>query len=342
METILVTGGCGYIGSHTCVKLLEKNYNVLILDSLINSSEESYANIIKIFDLKGINVSERIQFIEGDLRNQIWLDSVFDTYFKVNKPIKSVIHFAGLKSIYDSIKSPINYWDSNISSTVSLILTMKKYQCFSLIFSSSASVYNSQGLKLLKETDEIKPRTPYGKTKLCIEEILRDLYASDEKWRIANLRYFNPVGSHESGLLIDKFKEKSSNLFPAIIKTICGHQKKVLIFGKDWPTSDGTCIRDFIHVMDLAEAHIATLNYLKDNTPQNISINIGTGKGTSVLRIIKTFQEIEGINLPYDFVERRLGDQPFVVADNSLALKLLNWFPKRSIMDMCSDSVINN
>ena len=341
MDTVLVTGGCGYIGSHTCVSLLEKNYNVLIVDSLVNSFKESFDNIIKIFDLKGININDRIEFIEGDLRDKLWLDNVFGSYYKKNKPIHSVIHFAGLKSIYYSIKSPMEYWDLNISSTINLILIMKKYQCFSLIFSSSASVYKSQGFNLLKENDNFKPITPYGKTKLCVEEILRDLYASDKNWRIANLRYFNPVGSHNSGLLKENSKEKSSNLFPAILKTINGYQKNVLIFGKDWPTPDGTCIRDFIHVMDLADAHIATLNYLEENDPQNISINIGTGKGTSVLKVIKTFKEIKGITFSHDFAERRIGDKPFIVADNKLALQLLNWIPKKDIVDMCRDSVIN-
>ena len=341
METILVTGGCGYIGSHTCVSLLENNYNVLIVDSLINSSEDTFDKIKKTIALKGLKINNKIQFIKGDLRNKLFLDNIFHDYLKANKPIKSVIHFAGLKSIYDSIISPIEYWESNISTAISLILTMKKYQCFRLIFSSSASVYAPNGMKLLKETDILKPLTPYGKTKLCIEEILNDLYLSDADWKIANLRYFNPIGSHDLGLLPENSKGKSANLFPAILKTIMGDQKRLLIFGKDWPTYDGTCIRDFIHVMDLAEAHIATLKFLIDNKPQNIALNIGTGKGTSVMEIIKTFQKVNGICFPYQFVERRMGDQPFLVADNKLALSLLDWLPRRNIIDMCTDSVKN-
>ncbi len=339
METVLVTGGCGYIGSHTCVSLLEENYNLLIIDSLVNSSKDSLNNIKKIVSSKGVKFEDRIRFIEGDLRDKLLLEKVFSRYLKDDKPIKAVIHFAGLKSIYASIKSPIEYWDTNISSIISLILIMKKYQCFTLLFSSSASVYKPKGLKLLKETDSIKPITPYGKTKLCIEEILSDLYDCNNDWRIASLRYFNPIGSHDSGLLAEKSRINSSNLFPAIIKTIMGHQKKLLIFGKDWPTFDGTCIRDFIHVMDLADAHIAALNFLKENKPQNISINIGTGKGTSVLELIKTFQKINGISIPFDFAERRMGDQPYLVADNKLALKVLDWFPKRDIYDMCSNVI---
>jgi len=339
LETILVTGGCGYIGSHTCVSLLENNYNILIIDSLVNSSKDTLDNIRKTMTLEGVKISDNIRFLEGDLRDKLWLDNVFSDYIQSKKPIKSVIHFAGLKSIYESIISPIDYWDANISTTISLILTMKKYKCFSLIFSSSASVYAVNGKKLLKETDIAKPDTPYGKTKLCIEEILKDLYFSDTNWRIASLRYFNPIGSHNLGLLPEDSKGKSANLFPAILRTIKGNKKRLPIFGNDWPTEDGTCIRDFIHVMDLAEAHVAALRFLKDNNPQNISINIGTGKGTSVLEIVKTFQKVNGIDFLYDFVERRIGDQPFLVADNKLALDLLDWFPRRNIEDMCNDSI---
>ncbi len=341
METILVTGGCGYIGSHTCVSLLENNYNVLIIDSLVNSSKNTLDKIKKTASLKGIKIKNNIQFIKGDLRDKLWLDNIFGKYLNSDKPIKSVIHFAGFKSICESIKSPIEYWDTNVSSTIALILIMKKYKCFSIIFSSSASVYASNGMQLLKEIDMVKPTTPYGKTKLCIEEILKDLYLTDKKWKIVSLRYFNPIGSHNMGLLSEDSKGKSANLFPAILKTIIGQQQKLLIFGKDWPTDDGTCIRDFIHVMDLAEAHVAALSFLRVNRPQYKVINIGTGKGTSVLRIIKTFQEINGITFPYAFVKRRMGDQPFLVADNKLALKLLDWKPKRNIVDMCTDSLKN-
>ena len=341
METILVTGGCGYIGSHACVSLLENNYNVVIIDSLVNSFENSINNIKKIFKNKSINIENRIEFIKGDLRNKKLLDEVFSRYLNSQNPIKSVIHFAGLKSISASIKHPLLYWESNINSTLSLLSSMKENNCFSLIFSSSASVYKPNGKSLLNEEDIIEPLTPYGKTKACIEGILKDLYQSDNNWRIANLRYFNPVGSHSSGFLNEKSKGKPSNLFPSIFKAITDEQEKLLVFGKDWPTYDGTCIRDFIHVMDLANAHIAALGFLEENKPQNISINIGTGKGTSVLEIIKTFQEIKGINFDYEFVDRRIGDQPFVVADNALALKLLSWSPIRNISDMCNDYVFN-
>ena len=340
METILVTGGCGYIGSHTCIKLLENDYNLLLIDSLVNSSQDILLKIKKILDLKNIAFENKIQFIKGDLRDKMWLDSVFKSYIKSKRPIKKVIHFAGLKSIFFSINNPLEYWDSNVKSTLSLLSIMKENECNFLIFSSSASVYKINGTSLLRETDKLEPSSPYGRTKLCIEQVLRDLFQSDKRWKIANLRYFNPVGSHCSGLLGENSKGKSSNLFPAILKTIRGEQKKFLVYGNDWPTLDGTCIRDFIHVMDLAEAHVATLEYLKNEVPQNISINIGTGKGTSILEVIKTFQAIKGISFEYDFVERRLGDQCILVADNKLALELLKWSPQRNLFDMCNDSIV--
>ena len=198
MDTVLITGGCGYVGSHTCIPLLKGNYNLLVIDSLINSFEDAIDNLKKIFSDEGIDIKDRIQFIKGDLRNKDWLDKIFSDYIKSKKPIKFVIHFAGLKSIYNSVKSPLEYWDNNISSTVSLLSVMEKNKCYKLVFSSSASVYKPLNSCPLKEKDTLKPSTPYGKTKLCIEEILKDLYHSNKNWRIANLRYFNPVGSHSS------------------------------------------------------------------------------------------------------------------------------------------------
>ena len=341
MDTILITGGSGYIGSHTCISLLEENYNVLIIDSLINSFENSIEKIKRIFHEKDKNIDNRIQFLKGDLRNKNWLDQIFIDYNKSHKSIKFVIHFAGLKSIYSSIKTPLEYWNMNITSTLSLLEVMKKNDCFDLIFSSSATVYKPITSRLLKETDVLEPTTPYGRTKLCIEKILKDLYDSDRNWRIANLRYFNPIGSHPSGHLLENPKAMSSNLFPAILKTIRGEQEKLLVFGKDWPTYDGTCVRDFIHVMDLADAHLATFHFLKKNSSKFVSINIGTGRGKSILEVIKTFQLINDVQFDYEFVEKRLGDQPYLVADNKLALELLDWEPRRNLFDMCNDTLKN-
>jgi len=342
LETILVTGGCGYIGSHICVSLLiDKKNDILIIDSLVNSYKETYSKIKKIFEDKGINCTERIRFVEGDLRDKIFLDNIFYEYSKTKRPIKSVIHLAGLKSIESSLMFPLEYWESNVSSTIALLAIMQKYNCYSIIFSSSATIYKTNFLKSVSEKDLLDPCTPYGKTKLAIEEILKDLFfrGKTKIWRIANLRYFNPVGAHKSGLLGENPKGKSTNLFPAIIQAIKSKEKKLLIYGDNWPTKDGTCIRDFIHVMDLADAHMATLNFLKSNKPQLVSLNIGTGIGTSILEVVNTFLKISDYKFSFEFKDRRLGDQPYVVANNKLALEYLDWSPKRDLLEMCLDSL---
>ena len=218
---------------------------------------------------------------------------------------------------------------------------MDEFDCNYIIFSSSASVYKPKNNALLREADFVEPLSPYGKTKYAIETILNDLYSSQEaKWSIANLRYFNPVGIHESGLLKENPKVNFSNLFPSINKVLSQEKEELMVFGNNWPTKDGTCVRDFIHVMDLAEAHVATLDYLLKNNRKCLTINIGTGIGTSVLEIINAFKSL-GISIPHLFVERRFGDNPYVVADNKLALKLLDWSPKRKLIDMCKDSLNN-
>ena len=344
MDTILVTGGCGYIGSHTCVSLVENNFKVLIIDSMVNSYNDVYLRIKEIIDKKGIDSNKVISLIKGDLRNKEWLESVFFDYSISHNPIKSVIHFAGLKSIESSIKNPLEYWDTNISITLSLLSVMKKYQCFNIIFSSSASVYKPNRDKKFKENDKLEPNTPYGKTKLTIELILQDLFNGDLKkiWRIANLRYFNPVAAHDSGLLRENPKSHSSNLFPSIMRVLKGQEKKLFVYGNNWPTKDGTCVRDFIHVMDLAEAHISAYKYLLSNAPQIVSLNIGTGQGNTIMDVINIFNEKSTENLSYEFVEKRSGDEPYVVADNSLALNLLDWTPNRNLSDMCTDSINSN
>ena len=336
MNTVLVTGGCGYIGSHTCINLLENNYKILIIDSLINSSRNTFSKIKALLDKKGIDFEGKITFIEGDLRNKEWLNQIFLKYSETNNPIKSVIHFAGLKAINSSIKLPLEYWEMNISSTLSLLSVMKKFHCFSIIFSSSATVYKPNGLNLLKEDDLLEPKTPYGKTKLTIENILKDLFMSDkENWKIANLRYFNPVGAHPSGMIGENLNGDVSNLFPSIMRTIKGEQKSLLVFGNDWHTYDGTCIRDFIHVMDLADSHLRSLDFLLKNKSQLITLNIGTGKGHSVLELIKTFEIVNKVKVPFIFSNRREGDSCKLIANISKAKSILNWVPKRSLEDMC-------
>tara|TARA_B100002019_G_C21258541_1_gene595337 strand:+ start:1041 stop:2072 length:1032 start_codon:yes stop_codon:yes gene_type:complete len=339
LETVLVTGGSGFIGSHICISLIANKYNVLIIDSLVNSTLDNFKNLKNIIEFKAVDLSEKIKFLKGDLRNKFWLDKVFSDYERKRKPIKFVIHLAGLKSISSSFDYPLEYWDMNVNSSISLFSVMLKYNCLNLVFSSSATVYKPKENYLINEDDTVAPITPYGKTKFAIEEILKDVFICNKGLRVVNLRYFNPVGAHKSGLICENPKDKSNNLFPAIIKVLKKEQVKLKIFGRDWPTKDGTCVRDYIHVMDLADAHIAALNYIISGKPKIINLNIGTGIGTSVLEIIKKFEELNSTTLAYEFVERRVGDQGFLVANNKLALKLLNWKPRRNLIDICRDTI---
>ena len=341
MSTILATGGLGFIGSHTCAVLLEQGANVLAIDSLENSSEKVFSQVKKILNFSTSKKIGKFYFIKGDIRNKDFLRNTFEKYKLSGQDINSVIHFAGLKAVSESIQNPLKYWDVNINSTLSLLTIMEEFRCRNLIFSSSATVYKTKNLfnKKVTEDSDLFPMNPYGNTKLAIEKILSDInFSSPEMWKIANLRYFNPVGAHYSGLIGENPMDQPNNLLPALIKVLNKEKKELSIFGNDWPTDDGTCVRDFIHVMDLAEAHSATLNYLLTNPPQNISINIGTGKGTSVLELVESFIAINKCKIPYVFTERRPGDIPYSVADNSKALKLLSWEPKRTIKDICEDA----
>ncbi len=339
MSLVLATGGLGFIGSHTCISLIENGYDVLIIDSLINSYEETFLKLKKIIHLNKKAKKGKLFFIKGDLNNKNLLDKIFQEKISEGYPIKSVIHFAGLKSVAGSVLDPIKYWDTNINITMNVLSIMDKYNCNNFVFSSSATIYKPIDSGKLLETYEKTPLNPYGNTKLAIETILSDVFKSNKsKWKIVNLRYFNPIGAHPTGLIGDLPKENSSNLFPVISKVIFGKSKKLSVFGSNWPTKDGTCIRDFIHIIDLADAHVAALNYLEKNDPQILSINIGTGKGYSVLEIIKTFSKINKVELPHNFVKKRKGDVPYLVADNKLALELLDWSPKKSLELMCKDS----
>ena len=339
MSLVLVTGGLGFIGSHTCISLLNNGLDVLIIDSLVNSCRDNYEKIKKVIGKFDNSQVGNISFLKGDLRNNEWLNSVFQKQISLNNPIDSVIHFAGLKSVSDSIIKPLEYWEWNVNSTLSLLLSMNKFNCNSIVFSSSATIYKPVDKEKITEDSFKDPINPYGNTKITIEKILRDLYLSDrEKWKIINLRYFNPVGAHESGLIGEDPLGKPSNLFPTLGKVISGEMNNLYIYGNDWPTKDGTCVRDYIHVMDLSDAHFASLMFLKKNSPQFNSVNIGTGQGFSVLEIVKKYSEVNNIEIPFKFANRRDGDASFVVADNRLALKLLDWVPKKTIEDSCIDS----
>ena len=338
MQSILITGGCGFIGSHACISFLNKGYNLYIIDSNRNSSSAVLDKICEIGLLSNNNYSKRLNFIKGDIRNEELVNFAFLEAKKNNEPIAAVIHFAGLKSVKESVFEPLLYWENNVWGTITLLKVMKKFSCFNIVFSSSATVYGDKNLESLKENLLPTPANPYGETKLVVEKILSNLHKSSENcWRIANLRYFNPIGAHESGMIGENSLNVPDNLFPYICKVAEGSLKKLNIYGNDWPTPDGTCIRDFIHVMDLADAHLSTLEFLLENRPQIKNINIGTGKGTSVLELVNTFISINDCKLEYTFSKRRSGDVPILVADNKLALSTLNWEPKRDLKQMCKD-----
>ena len=338
MQTILVTGGAGFIGSHTSLLLLEKGYEIFVIDSFVNSSSKSLERIIITLEKMNIFRKDSIHIFKGDLRKEDDIDKVFQYGLDIKKPIQSVMHFAGLKSISDSNTKPLDYWDSNVVGTIKLLKIMEKYNCKNFVFSSSASVYKAKTKNLLNENDICEPVNNYGNTKLTIEKILSEVYKSQPlKWRIGCLRYFNPVGAHELGLIGENPIVNTNNLYPRITKVAIGNLEDIKIFGADWPTKDGTCIRDYIHVMDLAEGHLSALNYLLNGKPQILTLNLGTGKGTSVLELIKIFEEVNKVFIPVNFVKRRSGDNAFVVADNNMAKKILNWSPKRNVHQICRD-----
>ena len=338
MNKIIVTGGAGFIGSHTCLQLLENGNDVYVLDSFVTSSKNSIKKVIQILENKIENVKKKLHIVKCDLRNKNDIDDFFKKCLSDKKQIDAVIHLAGLKSVSESSANALRYWEFNLLGTINLLSIMKKYECKTIVFSSSATIYKSNENSLIKENQKLHPINPYGMTKLAIEKLLNDIYTSDrENWRIANLRYFNPVGAHNSGLLGEDPLYTPNNIFPLITRVAIGEIKLINIFGRDWPTKDGTGVRDYIHVMDVAEGHVRTLKYLLDRKPQILSLNIGTGIGTSVLELINVFEEVNKVKIPYIFAERRQGDNAFVVADNSLARTLLNWEPKLSISDMCKD-----
>ena len=335
---ILVTGGAGFIGSHTCLVLLEKGFELVVLESYANSHEKALQRVEKIIRASNSKNNIHIEVIRGDIRNEEILEKLFYSSKSMGKPIDAVLHFAGLKSVEESTLTPLNYWDVNVNGSIKLFSVMSRYQCRTIVFSSSATIYALSNDKPLLEDSPIKPINPYGRNKVVIEQLLKDIYdSSPEKWRIANLRYFNPIGAHQSGLIGEAPLDIPNNLFPYITQVALGEREKLIIFGNDWPTSDGTGVRDYIHVMDLAEGHIASLEYLLNHEPQIINFNLGTGIGTSVLELINMFESVNNIKINYQFSARRSGDLASVIADNSKAVSSLNWIPKRSLKQMCLD-----
>tara|TARA_Y100000589_G_C27199325_1_gene648725 strand:- start:1100 stop:2152 length:1053 start_codon:yes stop_codon:yes gene_type:complete len=338
MKRIILTGGAGYIGSHTCLSLLKKGYEVFIVDSFINSSPKSIKRLLECLKNEGIDCSNKLQVFKCDLRDKKNLEKVFLEISKEKKPIWGVVHFAGLKSVTQSFSNPFKYWHANVVSSINLFELMAKYNCKTLVFSSSATIYGLNGSLVLNEQSIINPCNPYGTTKYVVEKLLNDIFlSSSQQWRIANLRYFNPIGAHESGMIGENPIGNPNNIFPTLTKVAIGEIEKLMIFGNDWPTHDGTGVRDYIHIMDLAEGHVRTLEYLQANECQLLNLNLGTGKGTSVLDLINKFEKVNNVDISFEFTKRRKGDHGIVIADNSLSKNLLNWSPSRNLDDMCRD-----
>ena len=344
---ILVTGGAGYIGTHTCIALHEAGYDMVVYDNLSNSSREAINRVSAL-------IGQPIEFIEGDIRDAESLKKVFATHH-----FFGVIHFAGLKAVGESVAKPLMYYDNNVSGTIALLEVMAEYDVKNLVFSSSATVYGDPETLPIDENSKRSCTNPYGQSKLTVEHILEDLAVSDTRWNLIPLRYFNPVGAHPSGQIGEDPNDIPNNLMPYISQVAVGKLPKLSIFGNDYPTVDGTGVRDFIHVTDLAQGHVAALNYLEQQTSLEKSclgtdsakqtnfksssvgflpINLGTGKGTSVLELVSAFTEVTGKDIPYQFTARRAGDIASCYASADKAKVLLGWQAKLSITDMCQDT----
>lgn len=321
---ILVTGGTGYIGSHTCVALMAAGHDVSVIDNLSNSQREVLDRVEQI-------AGRRPAFVEGDVRDRQLLRAVF-----AESPVDGVIHFAGLKAVGESVAQPLRYYDCNIGSTLSLCEVMAEMDVKSLIFSSSATVYGDPATVPITEDFPRSATNPYGASKLMIEDMLADLVKADPEWRIARLRYFNPVGAHESGLIGEAPNGIPNNLMPYVAQVACRQRDCLSVFGSDYPTPDGTGVRDYIHVMDLAEGHVVALDYLQ-NEKGLLTVNLGTGCGYSVLDMVRAFEKASGCPVPYALVDRRPGDVAACYADPALAERLLGWKAKRGIEEMCRD-----
>lgn len=327
MKKILVTGGAGYIGSHTCVELLNAGKEIVVIDNFSNSNEKALDSIKKI-------TGKDFKFYNIDYLDRVSLENVFS-----ENDIDAVLNFAGYKAVGESVKEPLKYYINNISGALVLLDTMKKFNVKKFVFSSSATVYgNPEVIPITEECKVGGTTNPYGTTKLFIEQILKDLYSSDNTWDIAILRYFNPIGAHESGLLGEDSKGIPNNLMPYISKVAAGNLKELSVFGNDYNTPDGTGVRDYIHVVDLAKGHLLALNKL-DKEQKGIYIyNLGTGKGYSVLDLVNTFERVNNIKVPYVIAARRPGDIASCYSDPTKALKELGWKAEKNLDDMCRDS----
>ena len=331
---ILVTGGLGFIGSHTCCELLNKDYEVFIVDNLSNSKIDVVDKIKKI-------TGKDLTFYQIDVCDKEALKKIFN-----DEEIDAVIHFAAYKAVGESVQKPLLYYRNNLDSTLTLLEVMSEFGCKNFVFSSSATVYGDQGNPKYVETMKKQvPSSPYGKTKDMIEEFLKDVYISDNTWKITILRYFNPIGAHESGLIGEDPMGIPNNLMPYILKVATHELECLTIFGNDYETRDGTCIRDYIHVVDLAKGHISALDKLLQSESNVYVYNLGSGNGVSVQEIVDTFEKVNNLKLNYKYGDRRAGDLPEYFADPTKALNELNWKTEKTLEDMCRDSynfILNN
>ena len=324
-STILITGGAGYIGSHTAVELMQQGHRVVIVDNLCNSSP-------KVLERLRTLCGERFDFVQADVRDASALDTLFDRH-----AFDGVIHFAGLKAVGESVAQPLRYFDNNLGSTLSLLQSMDRAGVRRLVFSSSATVYGDPDQVPITESARLQATNPYGRTKLMCEDMLRDLLASDPRWQVAILRYFNPVGAHESGLIGEAPNGIPNNLMPYITQVAVGQRQYLSIFGGDYPTPDGTGVRDYIHVVDLARGHLAALRYLQSRQA-SITVNLGTGQGVSVRELVDTFARVNSVSVPSRLTDRRPGDVAACWADTRLARDALDWQAQLGLERMCQDA----
>ena len=322
---ILVTGGAGFIGSHTCVEMLNAGYEVIVVDNLCNASEEAIRRVEKI-------TGKNVTFYKADIRDKEALDQIFD-----KESVECVIHFAGLKAVGESVRKPLEYYQNNITGTLTLMKVMREVGVKNIVFSSSATVYGDAKIVPITEDSPLSTTNPYGSTKLMIEDMLRDIAKAEPQLNIAILRYFNPVGAHKSGLIGEDPNGIPNNLMPYITKVAIGELKELRVFGNDYPTHDGTGVRDYIHVVDLAVGHVKALEKLATN-PGLVTYNLGTGNGYSVLDVVKAFSEASGREIPYEIAPRRAGDIATCYADPKKANEELGWKAERGIKEMCEDS----
>lgn len=322
---ILVTGGAGYVGSHAAVVLMQAGHAVTVLDNFSNSEPAVLSRIGQI-------VGHQPALIEADIRDEVALNEIFCT-----SSFDAVMHFAGLKAVGESVAQPLRYWEWNVGGTISLLKAMAAAGVKTLVFSSSATVYGDPSSVPIREDAPFNPASPYGRNKVVIEQLLSDVAAADPAWKIACLRYFNPVGAHHSGLIGDSPRGLPNNLMPYVTQVAAGLRPELQLFGKDYPTPDGTGVRDYIHVLDLAEGHLAALNALPEHSGV-LTVNLGTGKGVSVLEIIAALEQASGRKVPYRIAPRRAGDVAAYYADVSYAQEVLGWRARRDVAEMCADA----